>query len=593
MAFIKKFIDGFKTKNQEQNYNILHENLSILEVEKKLKRSNELANIANKTTDRDEFYRSINEIKDILRELSKYEGELPFIGSPSADLRNLERMEKSQIELLEKRIEESQEEQEKNYLYPRTKNCAYDEPTIFTLKENGNIEENIILEKDRETDNTFRKETICIKRKNIVIDGLDPYFVEAGMFVIDKDKASIGMIQRVFKIGFNRAVRIMDQLAQAGVVGEEEGTKPRKILMSMDMFTQYIEECEECQSTQKESGIEELSPVDVAWCLKDRFNIDIEYLNDGKALKNLRNIIIPSETDEKQIEIINILLKFNSPKTMNLILIDDSVINYSIYNGVPQLLIPVITDKNKIDSIADWCYAEMRERINKFIDNRVKNIDSFNKKTAENTLPRIICIVNEANEFLKYISTPLERLFMNSNMVGIYFILFSRFSLKSLSLGIIGELLEVSTADKLKILLSKNESANYKQSMTRNFDDMGGHQFEHFCADILRKNGFENVEVTQGSGDHGIDILAEKDDITYAIQCKRYDKPIGNDAVQQAIAGKGFYHRDIAVVMTNRNFTPQAIEEAKALGVKLWDRDRLNKMIGRGKIVPVQDKDGD
>ena len=45
--------------------------------------------------------------------------------------------------------------------------------------------------------------------------------------------------------------------------------------------------------------------------------------------------------------------------------------------------------------------------------------------------------------------------------------------------------------------------------------------------------------------------------------------------------------------MTNRNFTPQAIEEAKALGVKLWDRDRLNKMIGRGKIVPVQDKDGD
>ena len=92
------------------------------------------------------------------------------------------------------------------------------------------------------------------------------------MFVIDKDKASIGMIQRVFKIGFNRAARIMDQLAQAGVVGEEEGTKPRKILMSMDMFTQYIEEYEECQSTQKESGIEEVSPVDVAWCLKDRFN---------------------------------------------------------------------------------------------------------------------------------------------------------------------------------------------------------------------------------------------------------------------------------------------------------------------------------
>jgi len=70
----------------------------------------------------------------------------------------------------------------------------------------------------------------------------DPYFVDAGKFIIEKDKASIGMLQRVFKIGFNRAARIMDQLAEAGVVGEEEGTKPRKVLMSMEQFEQYIEE---------------------------------------------------------------------------------------------------------------------------------------------------------------------------------------------------------------------------------------------------------------------------------------------------------------------------------------------------------------
>ncbi|MBQ9990807.1 MAG: DNA translocase FtsK [Lachnospiraceae bacterium] len=70
----------------------------------------------------------------------------------------------------------------------------------------------------------------------------DSYFEEAGRFIIDKDKASIGMLQRVFKIGFNRAARIMDQLADAGVVGEEEGTKPRKVLMSMEQFETYIEE---------------------------------------------------------------------------------------------------------------------------------------------------------------------------------------------------------------------------------------------------------------------------------------------------------------------------------------------------------------
>ena len=70
----------------------------------------------------------------------------------------------------------------------------------------------------------------------------DQYFEEAGKFIIEKDKASIGMLQRVFKIGFNRAARIMDQLCEAGVVGEEEGTKPRKVLMSLEQFEQYIEE---------------------------------------------------------------------------------------------------------------------------------------------------------------------------------------------------------------------------------------------------------------------------------------------------------------------------------------------------------------
>ena len=61
-------------------------------------------------------------------------------------------------------------------------------------------------------------------------------------FIIEKDKASIGMLQRMFKIGFNRAARIMDQLADAGVVGEEEGTKPRKVLMSMEQFENMMEE---------------------------------------------------------------------------------------------------------------------------------------------------------------------------------------------------------------------------------------------------------------------------------------------------------------------------------------------------------------
>ena len=73
-------------------------------------------------------------------------------------------------------------------------------------------------------------------------DGRDEYFCQAGKFIIEKEKASIGMLQRMFKIGFNRAARIMDQLSEAGVVGPEEGTKPRRILMTMEEFEAMMEE---------------------------------------------------------------------------------------------------------------------------------------------------------------------------------------------------------------------------------------------------------------------------------------------------------------------------------------------------------------
>ncbi|MBO5347415.1 MAG: DNA translocase FtsK, partial [Lachnospiraceae bacterium] len=73
-------------------------------------------------------------------------------------------------------------------------------------------------------------------------DDKDALFADAGRFIIEKDKASIGMLQRVFKIGFNRAARIVDQLCEYGVVGDEEGTKPRKVLMSLEQFEALLEE---------------------------------------------------------------------------------------------------------------------------------------------------------------------------------------------------------------------------------------------------------------------------------------------------------------------------------------------------------------
>ena len=110
-------------------------------------------------------------------------------------------------------------------------------------------------------------------------------------------------------------------------------------------------------------------------------------------------------------------------------------------------------------------------------------------------------------------------------------------------------------------------------------DDMEGHEFEYFCADLLRDKGFLDVEGTRGSGDFGVDILAEKDGVTYAVQCKCYNAPIGIKAVQEIYAGRDYYARMVGVVMTNQYFTSAAVDAAKKLKILLWDRGYLESMM--------------
>lgn len=117
------------------------------------------------------------------------------------------------------------------------------------------------------------------------------------------------------------------------------------------------------------------------------------------------------------------------------------------------------------------------------------------------------------------------------------------------------------------------------ESELNNVDLMDGHAFEEWCAELLRKNDYSNVSVTRGSGDQGIDVLAEKNSIKYAIQCKCYSSDLGNTPVQEAHAGKDFYNCDIAVVMTNQHFTKGAKELAEKTRTRLWDRDTLREMI--------------
>ena len=110
-------------------------------------------------------------------------------------------------------------------------------------------------------------------------------------------------------------------------------------------------------------------------------------------------------------------------------------------------------------------------------------------------------------------------------------------------------------------------------------DGMDGHDFEYFCAELLRKNGFDEAEVTRGSGDQGVDILATKGGVKYAIQCKNYASRLGNTPIQEVNTGKTFYKCHLGVVMTNSTFTPAAEELAASTNVLLWDRKVLDQYI--------------
>jgi hypothetical protein len=122
-----------------------------------------------------------------------------------------------------------------------------------------------------------------------------------------------------------------------------------------------------------------------------------------------------------------------------------------------------------------------------------------------------------------------------------------------------------------------HEQAHY--SGISAIDGMEGHEFEYTCADLLKKVGFSEVRVTPGSGDQGVDVLASKDGIKYAIQCKNYASVLSNTPVQEVSAGKQFYGCHVGVVLTNSSFTPGAIQLAAANNVLLWERTKLEELV--------------
>jgi hypothetical protein len=417
----------------------------------------------------------------------------------------------------------------------------------------------------------------------------DPYLSAAGQILIEHGRGSIGTIQRYLKIGFNRAARIMDQLEEIGVVGPDCETKPRKILMTIEEFNDYIENFDYRENTTTSDCYPATPPIANESAnnipleesiLQQQFNISADFTSDGALLNNMQNSFIYNCSEKVQHEMIDCLISSNSSNTMRLIIFDKNNLSYFSYEDLPQLFIPVVSDDVKLSTVFDWLMKEMSERLHTFAAHKLKNYNDFNKNGFE-YFPAIVFIVSEFHLVENYFSNnnTILQLLMHGNNAGIYFLFFSQFETKHLSIDLLEDLVHTYTPSQAKqILLNSVENSSNNLLDLNSIDDMDGKQFENYCISLLQQNGFSKIETTQAYGNHGIDILAEKDDITYAILCKCSSANIGNSIIQQVYTGKSIYHKDIAVVITNQFFTQQAIDDSTILGVKLWDRNKLETM---------------
>lgn len=119
--------------------------------------------------------------------------------------------------------------------------------------------------------------------------------------------------------------------------------------------------------------------------------------------------------------------------------------------------------------------------------------------------------------------------------------------------------------------IKKHQLYSYNYNFNKN---MSPTEYEHYCASLLNQNGW-NTQVTQSSGDQGVDVIATKNGIKLAVQCKKYNQPVGNKAVQEIYTAKSHIGADYAIVVTNNTYTQSAKELANTTGVKLLHHNEL------------------
>ena len=458
MNFVRKILDVFKlesTKEKERIANnlVVHREMSISEEHAEIDSASKLADIANKTTVREEFYNSIHEIESVLTELSKYEHKFNFSYLPSENLRNIRNDMDKQIELLEKRIvEEEKINQKENNLQITYEDIRYCDMEPFgmnkpfiskheaekTTMEEAAMEDKINSVYEKEEKQKLKQSikyilpTVCLlneksdsekykleieKRVSRLKQTLDTFDISADIVNI-----SHGARFTRFEIQIGEGVRIRDILKIENDIKLNleaanlhiEAPIPGKTTIGID-----LENKELITVTFKEMvGSQEFQdfPSNLAFAIGK----DLTGNTVVESLENMCHLLICGATGSGKSVCINsivmsILYKAY-PSEVKLILIDTKAVNLSMYNGIPHLIIPVVTNLSKSTSALRWCVAEMICRYKKFADLGVRNLAGYNEGIKKHffedeslqKIPSLVVIIDDFSDLITVFPGEIE-----------------------------------------------------------------------------------------------------------------------------------------------------------------------------------------
>lgn len=431
--------------------------------------------------------------------------------------------------------------------------------------------ENDINEKINNIDKykIIKKENLNESKNN------DLLYNEALNYTLQNGKINESLLQRKFKIGYNRAVNIINLLEENGIITHDKTAKFREVKKQNEFKLIRLTE-EQLEYTKLKEKRENKSNEEI---MKE-YNIDVEYdkYDVCKLIKN--SLVMNSNEDEDKTDFVDKIIKYSRPDEVQLLIIDFDKYNFIKYFGLPHLISPIIKDYQKANISLKNIDLIIESRLDMFVENKVKDFNSYNNlesiKQKNKCIPYILIIINDIYELFKENDSKeiLSKILLNCNRVGIKIIAFSKYNKNTLNIGNLENLLRIYSKYNYDQIL---EGIRINNNVVK--DEMSGLEFENYIGEILKDNGFDNVDVTKSSGDFGVDVIAVKDDIKYAIQCKKYSSPVGIKAVQEVLGSKTMNDCHVAVVLTNNTFTKSAIELAEKNNVLLWDGEKLKNLL--------------